>query len=85
MGYFIVLKRAYSQLFKSKIHVRINYIDKLDFPKTYLSARIKAFKSESLKNSFAAASLVSYKPDRVILKLDIYLRTPTPLLSRESE
>ena len=60
------------------MRVRINYIDKLDFLEAYLSARIKAFKSETIKNSFAAAGLVPYNPDRVISKLDICLRTPTP-------
>jgi hypothetical protein len=68
-----VLKRAYSRLIESKIRARINHIDKLDFLKAYLSARIKAFKSETIKNSFAAAGLIPYNPDRVILKLDIRL------------
>ncbi|KAJ5159222.1 uncharacterized protein N7500_008873, partial [Penicillium coprophilum] len=37
--------------------VRINYIDKLNFLKAYLSARIKAFKLETIKNSFIVAGL----------------------------
>jgi hypothetical protein len=67
------------------MRARINYIDKLDFLKAYPSARIKVFKSETIKNSFAAASLMPYNPDRVISKLDICLRTPTPPLSRGSK
>jgi hypothetical protein len=63
----------------------INHVDKLDFLEAYPSARIEAFKSETIKNSFAAAGLVPYDPDRVISKLDIRLRTPTPLSSQESE
>lgn len=38
----------------------INYINKLDFLKAYLKAYIKAFKSENIKNSFAATRLVLF-------------------------
>jgi hypothetical protein len=72
-----VLKRAYGRN-------RINHVDKLDFLKAYPSARIEAFKSETIKNSFAAAGLVPYDPNRVLLKLDIRLRTPTPRRAGEA-
>jgi hypothetical protein len=85
IGYFAVLKRSYARLIESKTRARINHIDKLDFLEAYPSARIEAFKSETIKNSFAAAGLMPYNPDRVISKLDIRLRTPTPPLSRGSE
>ena len=61
-----------------KIRNGINYINKLDFLKAYPPTQIKAFKSETIKNSFTAASLVLFVPNRVILKLNIRLRTPTP-------
>jgi hypothetical protein len=64
---------------------RINYIDKLDFLEVYPRVRIEAFKSETIKNSFVVAGLVLFRPDRVILKLNIRLRTPTPLASRGSK
>lgn len=80
-----MLKRAYSRLIESKMRARINHIDKLDFLEVYPSARIEAFKSETIKNSFAAAGLIPYNPDQVISKLDICLRTPTPPSSRGSE
>ena len=63
----------------------INHIDKLDFLEAYPSARIEAFKSETIKNSFGAASLVPFEPNRVISKLNIRLRTPTPPPSRGSD
>ena len=63
----------------------INYINKLDFLEVYPLIRIEAFKSETIKNSFAAASLVPFKPERVILKLNIQLRIPTPPSSRGSK
>jgi hypothetical protein len=85
IGCFAVLKRAYGRLVKSKMRVGINHIDKLDFLEAYPLARIKAFKSETIKNSFGAAGLVPFLPERVISKLDIRLRTPTPPVSRGSE
>jgi len=85
IGCFAVLKRSYGRLIESKMRVRINHIDKLDFLEAYPSARIEAFKSETIKNSFAAAGLLPFNPDRVLLNLDIRLRTPTPPSSRGSE
>ena len=68
-----------------KMRNGINYIDKLDFFEAYPSVRIEAFKSETIKNSFLATGLVPFKSDRVISKLNIRLRTPTPPPSRGSE
>ena len=85
IGCFAVLKRAYARLIELKMRARINHIDKLDFLEAYPTARIEAFKSETIKNSFAAAGLMPYNPNRVISKLDIRLRTPTPPSSRGSE
>ncbi|KAJ5170650.1 uncharacterized protein N7500_003433 [Penicillium coprophilum] len=56
----------------------INHINKLDFLKAYPFTQIKAFKSETIKNSFRVASLIPFIPNRVISKLNIRLRTPTP-------
>ncbi|KGO69356.1 hypothetical protein PITC_095380 [Penicillium italicum] len=41
------------------MRLSINYIDKLTFLKVYLITRLKAFKSETIQNSFIAAGLVS--------------------------
>jgi hypothetical protein len=76
-----VLKRAYGWLVESKMRVGINHINKLDFLEAYPLARIKAFKLETIKNSFGAAGLVPFSLERVISKLDIQLRTLTPLAS----
>jgi DDE superfamily endonuclease. len=84
IGCFAVLKRAYSRLVESKIRVRIDHVDKLDFLEAYSTAQIEAFKLETIKNSSAAGS-VPYRTDRVHSKLDIRLRTPTPPSSRGSE
>ena len=85
IGCFAVLKRAYGRMVETKMRNGINHIDKLDFLEAYPFARIEAFKSETIKNSFGAAGLVPFEPERVILKLNIRLRTPTPPASRGSD
>jgi hypothetical protein len=60
-------------------------MDKLDFLEAYPTTRIEAFKLETVKNSFQSAGLVPFEPDKVISKLDIRLRTPTPPPSRGSD
>ncbi|KAJ5267711.1 hypothetical protein N7478_010519 [Penicillium angulare] len=82
IGCFAVLKRAYGRIVEMKMRNGINHIDKLDFLEAYPSARIEAFHSDTIKNSFGAAGLVPFYPDRVISKLDIQLRTPTPPQAR---
>jgi hypothetical protein len=67
------------------MRLQINYINKFDFLKAYRSARIKTFKLETIKNSFATAGLLPYNPDRVLTKLDIRLYTPIPPSSRGSD
>ena len=78
IGCFLVIKRAYGQAIQSKLRYGVNHINKLDFLTTYLWARGEAYKSATISNSFAAAGLVPFNAQRVIDKLDIKLRTPTP-------
>jgi hypothetical protein len=85
IGCFAVLKRSYGRFVEKKMRLGFTHIDKLDFLEAYPCARIEAFKSETIKNSFAAAGLVPFSPDRFISELDIRLRTPMPTSSRDSE
>jgi DDE superfamily endonuclease len=85
VGCFSVLKRAYGQLIENQARLGINHIDKLDFLAAYPQARESAYKAETIQNSFAATGLVPYNPERVLEKLNIQLRTPTPPSSRGSD
>ena len=67
------------------MRLRVNHIDKLDFLEAYPHAKIEAFKSTTIKNSFTAAGLLPFDPDRVLSKLNIQLRTPTPPGSQGSD
>ena len=55
IGCFAVLKRSYGQLVETKMRLGINHIDKLDFLEAYPYARIKAFKPDTIKNSWFSA------------------------------
>ena len=52
----------------------------MDYPR----ARAKAFKLQTIQTSFAATSIIFFKPERVLSKLNISLYTPTLLGSRLS-
>lgn len=51
----------------------------------YPRARREAFKPETILNSFAAAGIAPFDPNRVISKLNIRLITPPPPPSRGSD
>jgi hypothetical protein len=84
VGCFAVLKRAYGRFVSDLARNAYNHIDKLDFLADYPRARIEAFQPSIIQNSFAAAGLVPISPERVLSKLNISLRTPTPPSTRPS-
>jgi hypothetical protein len=81
---FATLKRGYGDLVRRQIHNGINHIDKLDFLSTYPIAQQKALITASIQSGFNATGLVPYNPDRVLSKLTIRLKTPTPPPSERS-
>ncbi|KAJ5261124.1 hypothetical protein N7478_009036 [Penicillium angulare] len=85
VGCFAVLKRAYGRFISDLARVGYNHIDKFDFLDDYQRARLEVFKKPIIiQNSFIAAGLVPIDPERVLSKLNISLRTPTPPGSRPS-
>jgi hypothetical protein len=78
-----VLKRAYSHFISDLTRRGYNYINKLDFLDNYQCAQLEAFQQLAIiQNSFAASGLVLVNAERVLSKLNISLKTPTPLSSR---
>lgn len=84
ISYFLVLKQSYSRVIENKARLGFNYINKLDFLAACPQARNEAYKSVIIINSFTATGIHPYNPDGVISKLDIKLRTPTPVGSSSS-
>jgi hypothetical protein len=85
VGCFAVVKRAYGRFVSDLVRQGYNHIDKIDFLMDYQHARLEAFqKPSTIQNSFAAAGSVPIDAERVLSKLNISLRTPTPPGSRIS-
>ncbi|ODM14985.1 hypothetical protein SI65_09480 [Aspergillus cristatus] len=85
VGCFTPLKQAYGSLVENKARHNFNHIDKLDFLEAYPQARSEVLKPETIKNSFAASGLVPFDPERVLEKLNIQLKTPTPPGSQSTD
>ena len=56
---------------------RVNHIYKQDFLKAFFTARTESLTLANIHSSFAATGLVPYDPERVLLKLNTQLKTPT--------
>jgi hypothetical protein len=58
----------------------VNHIDKADFLTVYNRARTESITPAIIRSGFAATGLVPFNPERVLSKLNIQIRTPTPPL-----
>jgi len=59
-----------------------NYVSKLEFLCGFCKAFFVSMMEKNVQGGFIGSSLVPYNPERVISKLDVKLRIPTPLNSR---
>jgi DDE superfamily endonuclease len=82
VGCFAVLKRVYGQQVQSLMRNGVNHIDKQDFLQAYHDAHNKTMTFANIQSSFAATGVLPYDPDRVLIKLNTQLRTPSPPLAR---
>lgn len=79
VGCFGPIKRAYSDQIQSLLRSGINHVTKVEFLPAFRAAFEASFTPINIKGGFRGAGLVPYDPEAVISKLDIRLRTPTPL------
>ncbi|KAL2015357.1 hypothetical protein VTK56DRAFT_5775 [Thermocarpiscus australiensis] len=82
VGCFGPLKQAYSRQIEDLMRMHINHVSKLEFLCAFREAFFASITEKNIQGGFAGAGLVPYDPERVLSKLDIKLRTPTPLNSR---
>ena len=62
--------------------MNITYISKLEFLYAFREAFFASITENNIQGGFTGAGLVPYDPERVISKLNIYIRTPIPLTLR---
>ena len=78
VGCFRLLKQAYSRQVEVLIRAHINHVSKLEFLYAFRQAFFASITERNIQGGFAGAGLVLYDPERVLSKLDVKLRTPTP-------
>jgi len=64
------------------IRIYINYVSKLEFLYGFREAFFASMMEKNIQGGFIGAGLIPYNLERVISKLDVKLRTLTPLNSR---
>ena len=60
------------------MRMHITHISKLEFLCSFRTAFFTSMTEKNVQGGFSGAGLVPYDPQRVISKLDVRLRTPTP-------
>ena len=84
VGCFGPLKTAYGYQVEGLMRLGVNHISKEEFLTAYLEAHQSSFTTKNIQAGFAATGLVPDEPDRVLLRLDPVVRTPSPVSSAES-
>jgi hypothetical protein len=84
VGCFGPLKQAYGRQIEDLMRAHINHVSKLEFLCAFREAFFASMTEKNIQGGFAGAGLMPYEPERVISKLDVKLRTPTPSNSRPS-
>jgi hypothetical protein len=79
VGCFASLKQAYSREIEEFVRCRINHITKEDFLPAFKAAFDKVITIQNIQGAFRGAGFVPFNPDIIVSKLDIRLRTPSPL------
>jgi hypothetical protein len=78
VGCFAPLKRAYHTELNSWIRHAVTQVKKETFLPAFHVAFNKAITKDNILAGFRGAGLVPHDPERVLSKLDVVLRTPTP-------
>jgi hypothetical protein len=77
VGCFAPLKKAYGRQAEDLMRNRITYITKLEFLPCFTRAYNAAITPSNIQGGFRGAGLVPFNPERVIMALDVWLRTPS--------
>jgi hypothetical protein len=78
VGCFGPLKQSYGREVEKLMRMHITHISKLEFLSSFRTAFFHSFTEENIQAGFIGSGLIPYDPKRVLSKLDVVLRTPTP-------
>ncbi|KAJ3454583.1 hypothetical protein MRS44_013183 [Fusarium solani] len=79
VGCFGPLKKAYGREIEQLIRCSITHVSKTEFFPAFYAAHEAAMTKSNIEGGFRGAGLVPLDPENVISKLDVQLRTPTPV------
>ena len=79
IGCFGPLKKAYGREIEGLMKSHITHITKADFLPAFLIAFQAAMTEKNIKGAFKGAGLVPFSPESVLSRLDVKLRTPSPI------
>ncbi|KAG6998152.1 hypothetical protein FocnCong_v013463 [Fusarium oxysporum f. sp. conglutinans] len=79
VGYFSLLKKAYGREIEHLIRCSITHVSKTEFFPAFHAAFQATTTERNIKAAFRGAGLVPFDPESVVSKLDVQLRTPTPV------
>jgi hypothetical protein len=79
VGCFGPLKIAYGRAIERLIRCSITHVSKTEFFPAFYAAHEAAMTRSNIEGGFRGAGLVPLNPESVISKLDVQLRTPTPI------
>ncbi|KAL2885667.1 hypothetical protein HOO65_070129 [Ceratocystis lukuohia] len=79
VGCFGPLKKAYGREIERLIRCLITHVSKTDFFLAFYAVHQAAMTESNIKGGFRGAGIIPLDPESVISKLDVQLRTPTPI------
>jgi hypothetical protein len=79
VGCFGPLKKVYGRQIEHLIRCNITHVSKTEFFPAFYAAFQATMTEKNIKAAFRGAGLVPLDPESVISKLDVQLRTPTPV------
>lgn len=79
IGCFSVLKQIYGRQIEDLMKAYINHITKVEFFIIFKAAYPQSITVQNAQAGFRGADLIPFDPQAVISKLDVKLRTPTPI------
>jgi hypothetical protein len=79
VGCFSVLKQAYGREIEHLIRCSITHVSKTEFFPAFYAAFQATMTERNIKEGFRGAGIVPLDPEYVVSKLDVQLRTPTPV------
>ena len=79
IGCFGPLKKAYGREIEGLVKGHITHITKTDFLPAFFAAFQSAMTEKNVKGAFRGGGLVPFDPESVLSRLDVRLRTPSPI------